>query len=146
VRAVAVGESRADRQATLAELDEIGTALGQYAARSGSRLQRLSRAGGGVVVAPHRRRWVDALGLVGAGLLGMLTFQLSGALPSLPELPFGALPGMLLALVAALAEGQRVSREALLAVRDDAAPVIAVLDQADAAVIARLLRALEQDG
>lgn len=35
---------------------------------------------------------------------------------------------------------------ALLAVRDDVAPVIAVLDQADAAVIERLLRALEQDG
>ncbi|MCS7072706.1 MAG: hypothetical protein NZM00_14470 [Anaerolinea sp.] len=34
---------------------------------------------------------------------------------------------------------------ALLAVRDDAAPVIAVLDLADAAVIARLLRALEQN-
>jgi hypothetical protein len=102
IRAVAVGESRADRQATLAELDEIGAALGQYAARSGSRLQRLSRAGGGMVVVPRRRRWVDAAGLVGAGLLGGLIFQLRAMPPSVPALPFGSLPGVLVALVVAL--------------------------------------------
>ncbi len=48
--------------------------------------------------------------------------------------------------LAALATVYGTTPAALLAVRDDAAPVIAVLDQADAAVIARLLRALEQDG
>lgn len=82
VRAIAIGESRSDHQATLAELDEIGAALGQYAARSGSRVQRLTPVSGGTVVVPRTPRWrIDLLALLLALLVGGIVLWYRDAIP-----------------------------------------------------------------
>src|SRR6266540_1130635 len=56
VRVVAIAQSRQHVPAARAEIDEAAAVLGQYAARSGSRLQRLTRVGGGCLVVPQHDR------------------------------------------------------------------------------------------
>ena len=56
VRVVAIAQSRQHVPAARAEIDEAAAVLGQYAARSGSRLQRLTRVGGGCLVVPRHDR------------------------------------------------------------------------------------------
>lgn len=84
VRAVVVSEGAAPRRAARAALNEIGAALGQYAARSGSRLQRLSVAASGSVRVPQARRrpWIVFAGALLALVVGVGVWLVLGLPPS----------------------------------------------------------------
>ncbi len=92
VRVVAVAQSWQHLPAARAEIAEAAAVLGQYAARSGSRLQRLTHVSGGWCVAPqdHRGLWERMLMLL-AGLLAAISCV--WAIGALPESPLHALAG-----------------------------------------------------
>ena len=76
LRAVAVAADPAHGAQARAELDEVNAVIGQYAARSGSRLQRWVRRAGGTIRVPQRPAWMQgiaggALALVIGGLVGL---------------------------------------------------------------------------
>lgn len=104
VRLTVVVESRRQVEAAQAELDELGAILlGQYQARSGTRLQRLQLAGGGALrVSSHNcfgaiqkaLRWLVAGGAAAIAwlfsiLVGPAASSLVGSLAVLPEAPAG---------------------------------------------------------
>lgn len=96
LRAVAVAQDRSRVPEARAELDELQAVLGQYAARSGSRLQRWIGQAHGRVLPPT---WRDALFPLGVGLLAALSL----ALPAVP-----APLSLILLLLSGLATLQRL--------------------------------------
>jgi hypothetical protein len=56
VRVIAIAQGRQHVSAAYAEIAEAAAVLGQYAARSGSRLQRLRRIGNGWLIVPQQDR------------------------------------------------------------------------------------------
>jgi hypothetical protein len=140
LRAVAIATDQAQLAQAYAELDELSAVLGQYAARSGSKLQRWVRGSTRRVQVTAPPAWASkgrgALLTATAGLsVGGLSWFLAGMLPLPPALvPWLSVPALVRTTLPALAD--------LTVAFASSLTVVALLHQLTGAHTARELRAI----